>query len=308
MTFRRGASLTTAATLGFADSADRGPTVGNGFSTRWPDDLAALQELGVTDLRITLDWARLQPKPGAFDSDWAEQFEQIVRAAEAIGVRPWACLHDGSIPRWFDNEGGFDDDETFTTWWPRWVERAADRFGDVVGGWVPFACIPAGAPSQPWIDTWGILAGGPPVVAAVDVRNQANTVDRYAGIMDLLGVVLAGDWADGAGVDDEAAVDASFDAARLARCVDRWGGEIREAADAVDNALVIAGFDADHHDPDVAGEIVGEWCSVLSDAVADGVPIEVAFIEPAIAGLDSSPGLLDADRAPTASSEAFFDS
>ena len=51
-------------------------------------------------------------------------------AAEAIDLRIWATLHDGSIPRWFDNDGGFDDDETFITWWPRWVERVADRFGD----------------------------------------------------------------------------------------------------------------------------------------------------------------------------------
>ena len=196
MTFRRGAALTTAATLGYADTADLGPTAGNGFRTRWPDDLAALQDLGITDVRITLDWARLQPKPGILDNDWAERFEQIVQAADAIGMRPWACLHDGSIPRWFDNDGGFADDETFTTWWPRWVERAAERFGDIVGGWMPFACIPADAPAQPWIDTWGILDGGPPVVAAVDLRDQRNTVDRYEGVMDLLGAVLAGDWDD----------------------------------------------------------------------------------------------------------------
>ena len=45
MTLRRGAALTTAATLGHADTADLGPTAGNGFRTRWPDDLAALQDL-----------------------------------------------------------------------------------------------------------------------------------------------------------------------------------------------------------------------------------------------------------------------
>jgi hypothetical protein len=297
MTFRRGASLTTAATLGYADAADCGPTAGNGFRTRWPDDLAALQDLGITDVRITLDWARLQPKPAVLDNDWAEQFEHIVQAADAVGMQPWACLHDGSIPRWFDNDGGFDDDETFATWWPRWVERAAERFGDLVAGWVPFACIPAAAPQQPWIDTWGILGGGPPVVAAVDLRDEGRSVDRYDGLMDLLGGVLAGDWP----------ADEPIDAAALAEAADRWGGEIREAADAVDKALVIAGFNAGHDDAGAAGEIVETWRSVLDDALADGVAIEVAFFEPAIAGPDSPPGLLDADRAPTPSSDAFLD-
>jgi hypothetical protein len=297
MTFRRGASLTTAATLGHADTSDRGPTAGNGFRTRWPDDLATLQDLGITDVRIALDWSRLQPKPGMLDDDWAERFEQVLQAADAIGVRPWACLHEDAVPRWFDNDGGFDDDETFTAWWPRWVERAADRFGDLVAGWMPFACVPAGAPEQPWVDTWGILTGESPVVAAVDLREQFGTLDRYVGRMDLLGAVLVGDWTD----DDD------VDSARLAGAVDRWGGELRESADAVDSPLVIAGFCAGHHDANVAGDIVAALRSTLDDACADGVPIELAFLEPGIAGPESLPGLLDADRAPTPSSDAFID-
>jgi beta-glucosidase len=297
MTFRRGASLTTATTLGHADTADLGPSAGNGFRTRWPDDLAALQDLGITDVRIALDWARLQPKPGVLDGDWAERFEQILQAADAIGVRPWACLHEDSVPRWFDNDGGFGDDETFATWWPRWVERAADRFGDLVGGWIPFGCIPAGAPQQPWTDTWSILGGGAPVVAAVDLLGRAGTVEHDAGEMDLFGAVLVGDWE----ADDD------VDAAGLAAAADRWGGEIREAADSVDNMPVVASFSTGHHDPHVAGEIVGTFRSVLDDAVADGVPIEVAFLEPAIAGPDSRPGLLDENRAPTPPSAAFLD-
>lgn len=297
MTFLRGASLTTAATLGHAATADLGPTAGNGFDTRWSDDLAALHDIGITDVRITLDWARLQPGPGAVDHEWAERFEQILLACDGIGVRPWGCLHEDSVPRWFDNDGGFDDDEAVTRWWPRWVERAADRFGDLVAGWMPFACIPAGVPEQPWIDTWGILGGGPPVVAAVDLSARADTVDRYVGRMNLLGAVMAG----------AGDVDSMADAATLAGCVDRWGGEIREAADSVDNVSVIASFSADHPDSDVAGDVVAAWRSMLDDAYSDGVPIDVALLEPAITGSGSSQGLLDPDRAPTPSSSAFLD-
>jgi beta-glucosidase len=292
MTFRRGASLDIASTLGYSDAADVGPTAGNGFRTRWPDDLAALQEAGLTDIRITLDWARLQPKPGELDADWSEWFSQVLHAADAIGVRAWACLHDGSIPRWFDNDGGFSDTDTFTSWWPRWVERAADRFGDVVGGWIPFATIVGDAPAQPWIDTWGILrSGGAPVVAAVDLRRHAHTVDRYVGQMDLLGAVIGGDWADDDVVDERT----------LERVADRWGGELREAADAADSALILPGFVAGHRDADTAGAIVGAMRSVLDDACADGVPIEAAFVEPGIAGAETAAGLLDPDRGTTPS-------
>lgn len=299
MTFRRGASLTTDVTLGYADSADIGPTSGNGFDTRWHDDLALLQEIGLTDVRLTLDWARLQPKPGAaLDADWLERFEKMLHAAGAVGLRTWACLYDGSIPRWFDNDGGFGDDEAFTRWWPRWVERAADRFGDLVHGWVPFSCIPAGAPEQPWVDTWGILGGAPtPVVAAIDVRDRFATIERHLGRMDHLGVVLTTDWEHDGKVGD----------AELASAARRWGDELRDAADLVDDALVVCGFDPSHHDADVVGDIVATLRSTLDDAGADGVTIDTAFIEPAVAGPESMPGLLDQDRASTPSTEAYLD-
>ena len=186
MTFDRGASLTTATTLGFSEAADLGPTAGNGFHTSWPDDLAALSELGLTALRIPLDWARLQPKPGDLDGDWAEWFDDVLTAVDAIGLRAWVTLHETAIPRWFDNDGGMDDAETFTKWWPRWVERAADRFGDRVDGWIPFAVMPPAIsptkpwPMQPWRDTWGILGGaGAPVVASVDASPASLDTFQY---------------------------------------------------------------------------------------------------------------------------------
>ena len=126
MTFDRGASLTTATTLGFSDAADLGPSAGNGFHERWPDDLAVLSELGLTALRIPLDWARLQPKPGEIDGNWSEWFDTLLIAVDASGLQAWVTLHETAIPRWFDNDGGMDDIETFTKWWPRWVERAAE--------------------------------------------------------------------------------------------------------------------------------------------------------------------------------------
>jgi len=141
MTFVRGATLTTATTFGHADTSNLGPTAGNGFDQRWPDDLALLQHLGITDIRLTFDWARLQPKPGEFDGAWSDLFEQIVAAADAIELRVWATLHDGAEPRWITNEGGLPSDDVTERWWPRYVERVADKFGSGIAGWIPFAGV-----------------------------------------------------------------------------------------------------------------------------------------------------------------------
>jgi len=302
MSFLRGVNLTTEATLGFADAADIGPTAGNGFYTRWPDDLALLQETGVTDIGLTLDWARLQPRPGQLDGDWMERFENILAAADAIGLRTWATLHDGSVPRWFANEGGVDDDEALTKWWPRWVERVADKFGDDVQGWVPFATIPSDAPDQPWIDTWRILAGGvPPVVASIDVAAEPDDVGqlalRYAPYSAQLGLHLEVDFSSDSDPDPEL----------LAACAARWSTTLREVHEQVsDKPLALTSFTAGHTDADFAGTIVESFVAVADDALSDGIEIGTCFVGPAIAGPDSPAGLLDEGRAPTPTTSAYL--
>jgi hypothetical protein len=87
---------------------------------------------------------------------------------------------------WFDDEGGFTDDRTAATFWPRWVELVADRLGDVAAGWVPleapFAMCNRLMPDDPrrhgevvhhvmvaWRDAWRILRGPLPVATSLDV-------------------------------------------------------------------------------------------------------------------------------------------
>lgn len=296
MSFHRGTALTTATTLGFADTADLGPTAGNGFYRQWPDDLALLQDIGITDVRLTLDWARLQQKPGGLDPDWTERFENMLEAAEAIDLRVWATLYDGSIPRWFDNEGGFDDAAAFEKWWPRWVESAAETFGDHVHAWMPFDVIPADA-TQPWRDTWGVLGGQQPVVASIGALTSLDDISTFADRLDRVGIALAPLW-----TPDEEITDEMF-----AEAADRWGTIVRVSADQVDDApVVISGFEPSHDDHDVCAQILEQFITVVDDAIDDGVDVEVAFLEPAIAGHDSVHGLLDSDRSPTVTASIYL--
>lgn len=328
MSFRRGATLSTAVTLGHADTSDLGPSAGNGFYKRWPDDLALLHELGLTEIRITLDWPRLQPKPGTLDADWAERFDAMLAAADAIDLRVWATLHDGGIPRWLDNEGGLADPEAFTRWWPRWVERAADRFGDQVHAWIPFVSIPDGAPEQPWRDTWDILGGtSAPVVASLRERDAAGAAAALAGRMDRLGVAfeLPDQRADGAtdaggegrrpgdGTASSHRSEADGEAERAddgvpvdaTRSIEQWAELLHTAGDAADVPLVVTEFNCDHVDPATGGRIVARVVGAIDEAIADGVRVEAAFADPAIAGPDSPIGLLDKDRAAQPAALAF---
>lgn len=297
MTFARGATLTTATTFGHSDTSNLGPTAGNGFFKRWPDDLALLQELGITDIRLTFDWARLQPKPGDFDGDWSDRFEQMLAASNAIGLRVWATLHDGAEPRWITNEGGIHDDTVSEKWWPRFAERVADRFGENIAGWIPFAGIDPQLSTTSWQNTWTTLGGGTtPVVAALDA-DDPDAFGDFLDTCDIIGITLAhGELADSA-PDDE----------RLDQMRGRLHDTIATAAEAAaDHQLIISQFTPHHDDPDVAGQIVATLVDAVDGAIAGGVNLGVVFLDPAIAGPDSPNGLLSATRSPQPASEAYL--
>ncbi|HEX5366872.1 MAG TPA: family 1 glycosylhydrolase [Acidimicrobiales bacterium] len=110
---------------------------GNGFRTRYADDLALLAEHGIRHHRLTVEWARLEPRPGRWDEDEVAHLHRVLDAADGAGVAVWACLLHGTAPGWFtDDERGWRDDGAVLRW-ARHVDRVAEAVGDRVAGWLP---------------------------------------------------------------------------------------------------------------------------------------------------------------------------
>lgn len=190
-----GGVLSALDTLGTATGSDwtGRPVSGNDFVTRYPEDLRLLADLGVSVVRLTIDWARLQPAPGRLDDDWREWYESVFASAARCGISVWASLFETTSPAWFDDEGSFADERAAGRSWPRWVESAAEHFGDRVGGWFPIVDPVSLAGrwqhdprrfetalvnvATAWRDAWRILHGGPPVSTALAVR-MTRAVDQ----------------------------------------------------------------------------------------------------------------------------------
>ena len=163
------------------------PTPGNDFFTRYVEDLELLAQSGIRAIRLGLDWARLQSAPGRVDDDWREWYHGVLLVSQRLGIDVWLALHESTVPAWFDDEGSFGDRRTATLAWPRWVETAAELFGDLAAGWFPLV-DPVTAAARwsddprrheealinlavAWRDAWRILRGGPPVATALGLFN-----------------------------------------------------------------------------------------------------------------------------------------
>lgn len=111
---------------------------GNGFTTRYAEDLQLFAEHGLTHHRLSLEWARLEPEQGKHDPAAIEHCREVLRAGKEAGLTMWACLHHFSLPGWFaDDLGGFVDERARKLVWARHVDWVGETFGDLVDGWKP---------------------------------------------------------------------------------------------------------------------------------------------------------------------------
>lgn len=168
---------------------------GNGFATNYRQDLRLFSEAGFSAVRLTIDWARIEPIVDVVDDRAVDHYRDVLSSAVEAGLAPWLVLVDGSLPGWFSiDERGFREQRARSYYWPRHAERCAELFGTWAAAWIPIlrplrlarrAYFSASAP--PGLhhperfaltleglylglgDAWRALRGGPPVVAAFDV-------------------------------------------------------------------------------------------------------------------------------------------
>ncbi|MEY3361585.1 MAG: hypothetical protein RL531_1304 [Actinomycetota bacterium] len=169
---------------------------GNGFATRFAEDLRLYASYGLTHHRLSIEWARIEPSEGRRDPAAIEHSRAVLEAARDAGVSPWLCLHDVTLPGWFTElgEGGFRDDRARSYHWAKHVAFCAETFGDLVAGWQPIAEptayvtgayltgeMPPGERDPEhfaqalrgmvlaWRDAWRELRGGPPVATMLNL-------------------------------------------------------------------------------------------------------------------------------------------
>ena len=273
---------------------------GNGFRTRYADDLALLAEHGITHHRLTVEWARLEPYPGRWDADEVAHLHRVLAAARVAGVAVWACLLHGSAPGWFtDDQRGWRDDKA-TLVWARHVDRVAEAIGDLVAGWVPIH-EPELAASLGYRD--GTFPPGRH--DADDHRTaRASLLAAEAEAARLLRsgpapVAVTARPGEPHERDDLLVVNAPV--TRIEAALERTGDAAPHA-----RLLVVTG-DADTGGDavlDRRAERLAAAVGTVAGAAAGGLPIAGAFHQPAIdgyewhRGFDARLGLFDRDRNP----------
>lgn len=102
---------------------------------RYGDDFRLLGELGHNAHRLSIEWSRIEPRPGEFDLQALEHYRRVIEAVRANGMEPLVTLHHFTSPRWLARGGGWIR-STVPELFARYARRVAEAYRDIVRFWI----------------------------------------------------------------------------------------------------------------------------------------------------------------------------
>jgi beta-glucosidase len=101
------------------------------------EDLDRAQQLGLNAMRISLEWSRLEQRPGKWDKAAIRRYRELLKAIRSRGMRVFTCLHHFTHPTWFEYSGAFASSNG-PKQFELFAERVVTEFGDLCTDWVTF--------------------------------------------------------------------------------------------------------------------------------------------------------------------------
>lgn len=113
---------------------------GNDFYHRWEEDLDLAAELGLTTMRVSIQWTRLFPtgEESAANPAGVAFYRRLFEGMRARGIEPLVTLHHYEQPlaTVFNHRGW--SDRAMIGLFLRFAEACFDAFGDIVRYWLTF--------------------------------------------------------------------------------------------------------------------------------------------------------------------------
>ncbi|MDR1238058.1 MAG: family 1 glycosylhydrolase [Propionibacteriaceae bacterium] len=102
---------------------------------RWREDLALLAGAGFNAYRFSIEWARIEPAPGAFSMAQLDHYRTMIETALELGLRPLVTLHHFTNPAWLGAMGGWAHPDA-----PKLFARYAATVAPILAG-VEHVCL-----------------------------------------------------------------------------------------------------------------------------------------------------------------------
>ncbi|MBI2314779.1 glycoside hydrolase family 1 protein [Candidatus Daviesbacteria bacterium] len=85
--------------------------------------------------RLSIEWARIEPKEGLFDQKEIEHYQKVLKALKNRGFTVMLTLWHFTLPLWVADIGGWENSKT-TFYFERFVKKIVPYISDYVDFWV----------------------------------------------------------------------------------------------------------------------------------------------------------------------------
>ncbi|MFN7135714.1 MAG: family 1 glycosylhydrolase, partial [Myxococcales bacterium] len=104
---------------------------------RFDEDLGLLLAAGLRAYRMSVEWARIEPRRGEIDEDALAQYRRMLEKLKARGVRTMVTVHHFTHPAWFHAETPWTDARSIAAF-AKFTRRVAEALKGLVDEWVTF--------------------------------------------------------------------------------------------------------------------------------------------------------------------------
>jgi len=102
---------------------------------RYDEDFALAQSLSHNATRLSIEWARIEPKEGKFSEQEFEHYEKVLQSAKFHGLQTFVTLQHFTLPLWFAAKGGFTRKENVVNF-VKFAEAAVKRLDHLTDFWI----------------------------------------------------------------------------------------------------------------------------------------------------------------------------
>lgn len=97
---------------------------------RYREDFALARSLGHNATRISIEWSRVEPEEGKFDTKAIAHYRDVIAAIRANGMEPFVTLWHWTVPLWFRDKHEFEARGNIRCF-VRFAEKMATELPDV---------------------------------------------------------------------------------------------------------------------------------------------------------------------------------
>ncbi len=102
---------------------------------RLEQDTELLAALHVQQYRFSIEWAKIEPRPGEWNLDALEHYRREIELLSERGIEPIVTLQHFTLPKWVADRGGFEW-EGMPQAFARYSEWVFSRIGAGVRDWI----------------------------------------------------------------------------------------------------------------------------------------------------------------------------